>query len=63
MGGAPVIKGTRIPMTRIMYLLKEGYPTEAIHDMYNWVDINTLEGAIDEAIELINTKLHAKRIL
>ena len=63
MGGASVIKGTRIPVTRIMYLLKEGYPVEAIHDMYNWVEINTLGGAIDEAIEVINTTLHAKRIL
>ena len=33
MGGAPVIKGTRIPMEVILHRLKEGYPIEAIHAM------------------------------
>jgi uncharacterized protein (DUF433 family) len=59
MGGAPVITETRIPIEVILYRLKEGYPLEAIHDMYNWVDIKTLEGAVDEAIHTISTTLHA----
>lgn len=42
MGGAPVIKGTRIPIEVILYRLKEGYPIEAIHDMYRWVDMQPL---------------------
>ena len=63
MGGAPVIKGTRIPMEVILHRLKEGYPIEAIHAMYEWVDIKTLEGAIDEVIQLVNTTFHAEKIL
>ncbi len=30
MGGAPVIKGTRIPLEVILYRLKEGYSVEEI---------------------------------
>ena len=59
MGGQPVVAGTRIPISRILYLLKEGYPLEAIHDQYHWVDIEALNGAIEEAIQTITTTLHA----
>lgn len=62
MSGAPVIKGTRIPMEVILYRLKEGYPVGAIHDLYPWVEIQMLEGAIDEAIQLVNTTIHAKTL-
>jgi uncharacterized protein (DUF433 family) len=55
LSGTPVIKGTRIPIDVILYRLKEGYPLEAIHDMYSWVNIKTLEGAIDEAIQAVST--------
>ncbi|HYT44052.1 MAG TPA: DUF433 domain-containing protein [Methylomirabilota bacterium] len=60
MGGVPVIKGTRIPVEVILHRLKDGYPLEVIHDMYDWVDMKTLEGAIDEAIHSVNTTFHAK---
>jgi uncharacterized protein (DUF433 family) len=59
MGGAPVIKGTRIPIEVVLYRLKEGNSIEAIHKMYSWVDITTLTGAIDEAIQTVTTTLHA----
>ncbi|HLQ29713.1 MAG TPA: DUF433 domain-containing protein [Ktedonobacteraceae bacterium] len=59
MGGAPVIKGTRIPIEVILYRLKEGYPIEAIHDMFTWVDLKTLEGAI----QVITTTIHAEKVL
>ena len=59
MGGAPVIKGTRIPIEVILHRLKEGNTVEVIHDMYSWVDIKTLKGAIDDAIQTITTTLHA----
>lgn len=62
MSGAPVIKGTRIPMEVILYRLKEGYPLQAIHEMYDWVDMHMLEGAIDEAIQAITTSFHANKI-
>jgi uncharacterized protein (DUF433 family) len=59
MGGAPVIKGTRIPIEVILHRLKEGNSIAAIHKMYSWVDIKTLTGAIDEAIQTVTTTLHA----
>ena len=62
MGGAPVITGTRIPLEVILYRLKEGYSITAIHEMYSWVDRNTLEGAIDEPIHAITTTFHAEKV-
>jgi uncharacterized protein (DUF433 family) len=62
LSGMPVIKGTRIPIEVILHRLKEGYPLEAIHDMYHWVDMKTLEGAIDEAIQAITTTFHGNKV-
>jgi uncharacterized protein (DUF433 family) len=59
MGGAPVIKGTRIPIEVILHRLKEGNSVAAIHKMYAWVGKKTLTGAIDEAIQTVTTTLHA----
>jgi len=55
MGGAPVIKGTRIPLEVILHRLKEGNSLAAIHTMYSWVDKKTLAGAVEEAIQTITT--------
>jgi uncharacterized protein (DUF433 family) len=59
MGGAPVIKGTRIPLEVILHRLKEGNSVAAIHKMYSWVDMKTLTGSVDEAIQTVTTTLHA----
>ena len=32
MGGAPVIAGTRVPIARILYLIKDGLTLEQIQD-------------------------------
>jgi len=61
MGGQPVITGTRVPISVILYRLKEGYMLETIHEMYPHIDLNTLEGAIDEAIETVSHTLHVKK--
>lgn len=63
MSGQPVIKGTRVPISRILFLLKEGYTLEAIHEDYPHIDLPTLSGAIDEAITVLNQMLHAKNVL
>jgi uncharacterized protein (DUF433 family) len=62
MGGAPVIKGTRTPIEVILYRLKEGNSVEAIHEMYPWIEVQTLSGAIEEAIQTVTTTLHAKTV-
>jgi uncharacterized protein (DUF433 family) len=59
MGGAPVIKGTRIPIEVILHRLKEGNSIAAIQKMYSWVDLKTLTGAVEEAIQTVTTTLHA----
>ena len=54
MSGDPVIAGTRVPVSRILFLLKEGYTLEAIHEEYPHISTETLSGAIDEAITGVN---------
>jgi len=43
LSGTPVIKGTRVPIGRILFLLKDGYTLDAIHDDYphidNWLQV------------------------
>lgn len=63
MGGAPVISGTRIPIARILFLLKEGYTIEAIHDEYSWVLLKTIEGAVNELVEKLSSSKDASKIL
>lgn len=62
MGGALVIKGTRVPIEVILHLLKQGYPLEVIQEDYQHIPLETLSGAIDEAIQVVNNTLHAKGI-
>ena len=57
MGGKPVITGTRAPIEVILYRLKEGNSIQAIHEMYPWIDEQTLSAAIEEAIQAITTTL------
>ncbi len=59
MGGAPVITGTRIPVEVILHRLTEGNSLEKVHQMYSWVDLKTLTGAVEEAIQTVTTTLHA----
>ena len=63
LSGMPVITGTRVPISVILYRLKEGYMLENIHEMYPHIDLPILEGAIDEAIETITHTLHVKKTL
>ncbi|OGG28225.1 hypothetical protein A3A64_00605 [Candidatus Gottesmanbacteria bacterium RIFCSPLOWO2_01_FULL_48_11] len=48
LSGTPVITGTRVPVSRIVFLLKDGYTLEAIHDEYPHVSLKVLEAVIDE---------------
>jgi len=51
MSGTPCIKGTRIPISRIIFLLKEGHTIESIHQGYPHLPVNVLKGAIEELIK------------
>lgn len=56
LGGKPVIVGTRIPITQILLLLKNGFTVEAIHEEYPQLDKKTISGAVEEAALLFNKK-------
>ena len=54
MSGDPVIAGTRIPISRIIYLLSQGYSVKALHNDYPWVTMKVLKGVIDEIAEIVD---------
>lgn len=54
LSGKPVIAGTRIPVDQILFLLKEGFTIEAIHEQYPHVSTATISGTVSEAAQFIN---------
>ena len=63
LSGMPVIVGTRVPVARILSLLKEGYLLEEIQSQFDHISITTLEGALEEAATIINNTLHGSHIV
>ena len=63
LSGMPVIKGTRVPVARILSLLKEGYTLEEVHDQFDHISVATLEGAIEEVATIINYTPHGTPIV
>lgn len=59
MGGKPVIKGTRIPVSRIIFLLSDGYTLEMISEEYPHVNLVTLKGVINELMKNIDQRPYA----
>lgn len=62
LGGKPVITGTRIPIDQILFLLKDGFTIEAIHEQYPHVSVKTISSAIDEVSLLINNASKSKTL-
>ncbi len=48
LNGKPVIVGTRVPVSRILFLLADEYTLENIHDMYPFISLDVLRGVIQE---------------
>lgn len=63
MSGAPVITGTRIPIERIMFLIKDGYNIDAIQAEYPHVERKTLEGVLDEITQSVLATHHGTPLL
>lgn len=55
LGGESVIKGTRVPVFLILDLLKDGYSSEAIHNLYPQLSTGKINSVIDEIHFLINS--------
>jgi uncharacterized protein (DUF433 family) len=51
MGGLPCVTGTRIPVSQILFLLKQGYSFKEIQKDYSWVSLATLEGVMQEVAQ------------
>ena len=64
LSGMPVITGTRVPIARILSLLKEGYTLPEIQEQFDHISLETLEAALDEVVTIINTSSdqHGKQI-
>lgn len=54
MRGALVITGTRVPIVRILYLIKEGYSLEEVREEYPQIPLNTFKNVLDELASKIN---------
>lgn len=63
MGGAPVIRGTRIPIERIIFLIKDGYNIDAIQAEYPHIKKQTLEGVLDEITQSVLAAHHGTPLL
>ena len=57
LSGKPVIAGTRIPVDQVLFLLKEGFTIEAIHEQYPHVSTATISGTVSEAAQFINNNV------
>jgi uncharacterized protein (DUF433 family) len=63
MSGKFVIKGTRVPMARILFLLKEGYSIEEIKEEYPHVSLDKIKGAVNELVEMLDNSEYAAKVL
>ncbi len=63
MTGKLVIIGTRIPVARILFLLREGYTIEAIQEEYPHVSLEKIKGAVDELIKMLDNSDYASKII
>jgi len=46
LGGTPVINGTRIPVERVWQLVKQGYTTQTLGDVYPQVSAQKIQNVI-----------------
>ena len=56
MGGVPVISNTRIPVSRLIFLLSEGHTLDSIHEQYPHVSPTILSSTINELIKRIDRR-------
>ena len=57
--GELTIKGTRIRIAQVINMLAHGSTLQELHEGWPWISIATLQGAVEEATELLSAKIHA----
>ena len=63
LGGMPVIVGTRVPIARIIYLLKEGEALTDIRKHFPHVSLIKLERALEELAGNFENTYYATKVL
>jgi uncharacterized protein (DUF433 family) len=63
MSGVPCIAGTRLPLERVLFLLKEGYTLHDVHDEYPHVSLDTFKNVLSELALTLNTHAHDSKNL
>lgn len=63
LNGKPVISGTRIPITQVIFLIREGYTLKEIHGEYPNVSLATFEGLMDELARSISNTYNGTQTL
>ena len=58
MSGTPSSKGTRVPIQRIVFLLKQGYNIYGLHEEFPHIDMKILQGVMDEVSQIVIKSLH-----
>lgn len=56
MSGQPCIAGTRIPIARVLFLIKQGYSLKEVHIEYPHVTLKVLEEVFAELAEQVKNK-------
>jgi uncharacterized protein (DUF433 family) len=63
LNGKPVIVGTRIPISQILFLLKEGYTVQGIHEEYPNVSITKLKGVLLDLSQSLENSKYGSQVL
>ncbi len=63
LSGMHVVAGTRVPVTRILSLIKEGYTLEEIHEQFDHISMGTLTGVLNEVTTFINNTPNDTQVL
>lgn len=51
LNGTPVVSGTRIPVSKIIFLLKDGFTLEAINNEYPHISVAKLDDVMEEVAQ------------
>ncbi len=62
MSGAPVIANTRVPVVKILYLLKEGFTLQAVSKQFPHIGLKKLQGAINELAQKVESKPYGAQV-
>jgi len=61
--GELTIKGTRIRIAMVINMLAHGHTLKELQEGWPWLSVKTLQGAIEEATELLSATVNAETVL